>query len=169
MPSGNLQIVNASQEDEGMYKCAAYNPVTQEVKTSGSSDRLRVRRKGQGLADGRGGLGVPQFMAQLCVLRGGSEGCWARTSGTLKTQDSARVGGPGWGGSVTPPSPSAASHNPTHSPRTWLKRMALLPGHLAALWGTRPSSCLLRAFLHCVTSRVGDQLECVGWGRTVWH
>lgn len=28
-----------------MYKCAAYNPVTQEVKTSGSSDRLRVRRK----------------------------------------------------------------------------------------------------------------------------
>uniref|UniRef100_A0A8I3WC26 Brother of CDO n=1 Tax=Callithrix jacchus TaxID=9483 RepID=A0A8I3WC26_CALJA len=44
MPSGNLQIVNASQEDEGMYKCAAYNPVTQEVKTSGSSDRLRVRR-----------------------------------------------------------------------------------------------------------------------------
>lgn len=47
MPSGNLQIVNASQEDEGMYKCAAYNPVTQEVKTSGSSDRLRVRRKGR--------------------------------------------------------------------------------------------------------------------------
>ncbi|XP_068830627.1 brother of CDO isoform X2 [Capricornis sumatraensis] len=44
MPSGNLQIVNASQEDEGMYKCAAYNPVTQEVKTAGSSDRLRVRR-----------------------------------------------------------------------------------------------------------------------------
>ncbi|XP_070262303.1 brother of CDO isoform X3 [Myotis yumanensis] len=44
MPSGNLQIVNASQEDEGMYKCAAYNPVTEEVKTSGSSDRLRVRR-----------------------------------------------------------------------------------------------------------------------------
>lgn len=49
MPSGNLQIVNASQEDEGMYKCAAYNPVTQEVKTSGSSDRLRVRRKDQPL------------------------------------------------------------------------------------------------------------------------
>lgn len=68
MLSGNLQIVNASQEDEGMYKCAAYNPVTQEVKTSGSSDRLRVRRKGQGLADGSGVLGVPQFMAQLCVL-----------------------------------------------------------------------------------------------------
>ncbi|XP_038610337.1 brother of CDO isoform X3 [Tachyglossus aculeatus] len=44
MPSGNLQIVNASHEDEGTYKCAAYNPVTQEVKTSGSSDRLRVRR-----------------------------------------------------------------------------------------------------------------------------
>ncbi|KAM6094720.1 brother of CDO isoform 7-T7 [Chlamydotis macqueenii] len=44
MPSGNLQIVNASQEDEGTYKCAAYNPVTQEVKTSVSSERLRVRQ-----------------------------------------------------------------------------------------------------------------------------
>ncbi|MGH0177105.1 UNVERIFIED_CONTAM: hypothetical protein FKN15_011096 [Acipenser sinensis] len=44
MPSGNLQIVNATQEDEGTYKCAAYNPVTQEVKTSTSSDRLRIRR-----------------------------------------------------------------------------------------------------------------------------
>ncbi|XP_063302381.1 brother of CDO isoform X2 [Pelobates fuscus] len=44
MPSGNLQIVNATQEDEGTYQCAAYNPVTQEVKTSASSDRLRVRR-----------------------------------------------------------------------------------------------------------------------------
>nr|XP_056714427.1 brother of CDO isoform X2 [Euleptes europaea] len=44
MPSGNLQIVNASQEDEGTYKCAAYNPVTEEVKTSISSERLRVRR-----------------------------------------------------------------------------------------------------------------------------
>ncbi|XP_043929079.1 brother of CDO [Protopterus annectens] len=44
MPSGNLQIVNATQEDEGTYKCAAYNPVTQEVKTSSSIDRLRVRR-----------------------------------------------------------------------------------------------------------------------------
>ncbi|XP_015197159.2 brother of CDO [Lepisosteus oculatus] len=44
MPSGNLQIVNATQEDEGTYKCAAYNPVTQEVKTSSSTDRLRIRR-----------------------------------------------------------------------------------------------------------------------------
>uniref|UniRef100_A0A8D3ATJ0 Brother of CDO n=1 Tax=Scophthalmus maximus TaxID=52904 RepID=A0A8D3ATJ0_SCOMX len=34
MPSGNLQIANATQDDEGPYKCAAYNPVTQEVKTS---------------------------------------------------------------------------------------------------------------------------------------
>lgn len=45
MPSGNLQIVNASQDDEGTYKCAAYNPITQEVKTSVSSEKLRVRRK----------------------------------------------------------------------------------------------------------------------------
>ncbi|XP_072254530.1 brother of CDO [Pyxicephalus adspersus] len=44
MPSGNLQIVKATQEDEGTYQCAAYNPVTQEVKKSVSSDRLRVRR-----------------------------------------------------------------------------------------------------------------------------
>ncbi|XP_030625449.1 brother of CDO [Chanos chanos] len=44
MPSGNLQIANATQEDEGPYKCAAYNPVTQEVKTSTSADRLRIRR-----------------------------------------------------------------------------------------------------------------------------
>ena len=38
-----------------MYKCAAYNPVTQEVKTSGSSDRLRVRRKGRVSLMGSGG------------------------------------------------------------------------------------------------------------------
>ncbi|XP_075994279.1 brother of CDO isoform X2 [Genypterus blacodes] len=44
MPSGNLQIANATQKDEGSYKCAAYNPVTQEVKTSTSTDRLRIRR-----------------------------------------------------------------------------------------------------------------------------
>ena len=45
MPSGNLQIANATEEDAGPYKCAAYNPVTQEVKTSASADRLRVRRE----------------------------------------------------------------------------------------------------------------------------
>uniref|UniRef100_A0A3Q1I4C9 Brother of CDO n=1 Tax=Anabas testudineus TaxID=64144 RepID=A0A3Q1I4C9_ANATE len=44
MPSGNLQIANATQDDEGPYKCAAYNPITQEVKTSISADRLRIRR-----------------------------------------------------------------------------------------------------------------------------
>lgn len=44
MPSGNLQIANATQDDEGPYKCAAYNPVTQEIKTSRSTDRLRIRR-----------------------------------------------------------------------------------------------------------------------------
>uniref|UniRef100_A0A672RSX1 Brother of CDO n=1 Tax=Sinocyclocheilus grahami TaxID=75366 RepID=A0A672RSX1_SINGR len=43
MPSGNLQIANATRDDEGPYKCAAYNPVTQEVKTSSSTDRLRIR------------------------------------------------------------------------------------------------------------------------------
>ncbi|KAA8580758.1 hypothetical protein FQN60_013716 [Etheostoma spectabile] len=44
MPSGNLQIANATQDDEGPYKCAAYNPITQEVKTSIFADRLRIRR-----------------------------------------------------------------------------------------------------------------------------
>lgn len=44
MPSGNLQIANATRDDEGPYKCAAYNPVTQEIKTSTSTDRLRIRR-----------------------------------------------------------------------------------------------------------------------------
>ncbi|CAL8402451.1 unnamed protein product [Gadus morhua 'NCC'] len=44
MPSGNLQIANATEDDAGPYKCAAYNPVTQEVKTSASADRLRIRR-----------------------------------------------------------------------------------------------------------------------------
>ncbi|KAB1283455.1 Brother of CDO [Camelus dromedarius] len=69
MPSGNLQIVNASQEDEGMYKCAAYNPVTQEVKTSGSSDRLRVRRKGR-VSPIEGGLGVQRSKLLTRVLQG---------------------------------------------------------------------------------------------------
>ncbi|XP_029314128.1 brother of CDO isoform X2 [Cottoperca gobio] len=44
MPSGNLQIANATHDDEGPYKCAAYNPITQEVKTSSSAGRLRIRR-----------------------------------------------------------------------------------------------------------------------------
>ena len=53
-----------------MYKCAAYNPVTQEVKTSGSSDRLRVRRKGR-----------------VSLMAAGAAG------GTSWTRDSAAVGG----------------------------------------------------------------------------
>ncbi|XP_063063556.1 brother of CDO [Engraulis encrasicolus] len=44
MPSGNLQIANATQQDEGAYTCAAYNPITMETKTSTSADRLRIRR-----------------------------------------------------------------------------------------------------------------------------
>lgn len=92
MPSGNLQIVNASQEDEGMYKCAAYNPVTQEVKTSGSSDRLRVRRKGPGgvsLMEGDTGRGA-QAVLQARSLRWGWE---LGGSGSGSNQDSDRVGG----------------------------------------------------------------------------
>lgn len=64
MPSGNLQIANATREDEGPYKCAAYNPVTQEVKTSISADRLRIRREWLASADPSARI--------LCMLRGGS-------------------------------------------------------------------------------------------------
>lgn len=97
MPSGNLQIVNASQEDEGMYKCAAYNPVTQEVKTSGSSDRLRVRRKGLDLADGGArvwpmrDLGLLLSMLLLCVLQSGGRG---RRRGPVKYTGLSQGGGP---------------------------------------------------------------------------
>lgn len=87
--------MNASQEDEGTYKCAAYNPVTQEVKTSGSSDRLRVRRKEQGsvsLMEGAGRAeegadsGWAQAVLQVCGFCSGdgSQGAWA--SGASRTQ-----------------------------------------------------------------------------------
>ncbi|XP_020667224.3 cell adhesion molecule-related/down-regulated by oncogenes [Pogona vitticeps] len=32
LPSGNLQILNVSLDDKGVYKCAAYNPVTDDLK-----------------------------------------------------------------------------------------------------------------------------------------
>lgn len=75
-----------------MYKCAAYNPVTQEVKTSGSSDRLRVRRKGPGgvsLMEGDTGRGA-QAVLQARSLRWGWE---LGGSGSGSNQDSDRVGG----------------------------------------------------------------------------
>lgn len=45
LPSGNLQILNVSLKDEGSYKCAAYNPVTSELKVEPTGQKLLVSRK----------------------------------------------------------------------------------------------------------------------------
>lgn len=42
LPSGNLQILNASLDDKGSYKCAAYNPVTHDLKVEPTGHRLIV-------------------------------------------------------------------------------------------------------------------------------
>nr|XP_004665521.1 cell adhesion molecule-related/down-regulated by oncogenes isoform X1 [Jaculus jaculus] len=44
LPSGNLQILNVSLEDKGSYKCAAYNPVTHELKVEPTGQKLLVSR-----------------------------------------------------------------------------------------------------------------------------
>ncbi|XP_049712407.1 cell adhesion molecule-related/down-regulated by oncogenes [Elephas maximus indicus] len=44
LPSGNLQILNVSSEDRGSYKCAVYNPVTQELKVEPIGRKLLVSR-----------------------------------------------------------------------------------------------------------------------------
>lgn len=151
-----------------MYKCAAYNPVTQEVKTSGSSDRLRVRRKGRGLpAGGRGlgasgGPGVSQPGLQLCVPRGVK----------VRVVGLQLVGHPGLAGKWTP-TEAPASHSPAL--RLGPKELCLLLTHLRALWGppTHPPppppphcacgelSCM------CNFQRRGWQ-GCVGWAGQ-WH
>lgn len=45
LPSGNLQILNVSLKDKGSYKCAAYNPVTSELKVEPIGRKLLVSRK----------------------------------------------------------------------------------------------------------------------------
>lgn len=45
LPSGNLQILNVTLQDKGSYKCAAYNPVTHEMKMEPTGHKLMVRRK----------------------------------------------------------------------------------------------------------------------------
>ncbi|XP_068094891.1 cell adhesion molecule-related/down-regulated by oncogenes isoform X2 [Hyperolius riggenbachi] len=42
LPSGNLQILNVTLEDRGSYRCAAYNPVSHERKTSPYTYKLSV-------------------------------------------------------------------------------------------------------------------------------
>lgn len=44
LPSGNLQILNVSVEDKGSYKCAAFNPVTHELKVEPIGQKLLVSR-----------------------------------------------------------------------------------------------------------------------------
>uniref|UniRef100_A0A667HND0 Cell adhesion associated, onco regulated n=1 Tax=Lynx canadensis TaxID=61383 RepID=A0A667HND0_LYNCA len=44
LPSGNLQILNVSSEDKGSYKCAAFNPVTHELKVEPIGRKLLVSR-----------------------------------------------------------------------------------------------------------------------------
>ncbi|PNI65577.1 CDON isoform 9, partial [Pan troglodytes] len=44
LPSGNLQILNVSLEDKGSYKCAAYNPVTHQLKVEPIGRKLLVSR-----------------------------------------------------------------------------------------------------------------------------
>ncbi|XP_053223798.1 cell adhesion molecule-related/down-regulated by oncogenes isoform X1 [Podarcis raffonei] len=42
LPSGNLQILNVSSDDKGFYKCAAYNPVTDDLKHEPSGHKLII-------------------------------------------------------------------------------------------------------------------------------
>ncbi|XP_077162542.1 cell adhesion molecule-related/down-regulated by oncogenes [Paroedura picta] len=42
LPSGNLQILSTSLDDRGLYKCAAYNPVTDDLKVEPMGHKLIV-------------------------------------------------------------------------------------------------------------------------------
>ncbi|XP_061406861.1 cell adhesion molecule-related/down-regulated by oncogenes-like isoform X1 [Lethenteron reissneri] len=48
LPSGTLRISNVSREDVGVYRCAAYNPVTQEQRVQRGGTRLRLVERGGG-------------------------------------------------------------------------------------------------------------------------
>ncbi|KFQ25914.1 Cell adhesion molecule-related/down-regulated by oncogenes, partial [Mesitornis unicolor] len=48
LPSGNLQILNVSLEDQGSYKCAAYNPVTGDLRAELTGQELVVTRSSSG-------------------------------------------------------------------------------------------------------------------------
>ncbi|XP_054031990.1 cell adhesion molecule-related/down-regulated by oncogenes [Dryobates pubescens] len=48
LPSGNLQILNVSLEDKGSYRCAAYNPLTGELRTEPAGRRLAVSSSSSG-------------------------------------------------------------------------------------------------------------------------
>uniref|UniRef100_A0A8C7DVP7 Cell adhesion associated, onco regulated n=1 Tax=Naja naja TaxID=35670 RepID=A0A8C7DVP7_NAJNA len=44
LPSGNLQILNVSSDDKGIYKCAAYNPVTDDLKLEPTGHKLVISK-----------------------------------------------------------------------------------------------------------------------------
>ncbi|XP_053308310.1 cell adhesion molecule-related/down-regulated by oncogenes [Spea bombifrons] len=44
LPSGSLHILNASLEDRGAYRCAAYNPVSHELRVSPVAEKLSINR-----------------------------------------------------------------------------------------------------------------------------
>ncbi|XP_043936763.1 cell adhesion molecule-related/down-regulated by oncogenes isoform X2 [Protopterus annectens] len=44
LPTGNLQIHNVSSKDRGVYRCAAYNPVSHETKMEPAGHKIVVRR-----------------------------------------------------------------------------------------------------------------------------
>ncbi|NWW90234.1 CDON protein, partial [Rhynochetos jubatus] len=48
LPSGNLQILNVSSGDRGSYKCAAYNPVTGDLRVELAGRKLIVTRSSSG-------------------------------------------------------------------------------------------------------------------------
>ncbi|NXD88068.1 CDON protein, partial [Halcyon senegalensis] len=48
LPSGKLQILNVSLEDKGSYKCAAYNPVTHDLRIEPAGRKLVVTRSSSG-------------------------------------------------------------------------------------------------------------------------
>ncbi|KAJ8403796.1 hypothetical protein AAFF_G00346640 [Aldrovandia affinis] len=43
LPSGNLQIVSISSQHQGMYKCGAHNPVTQETRVEARGTKLTIK------------------------------------------------------------------------------------------------------------------------------
>ncbi|NXQ56225.1 CDON protein, partial [Anthoscopus minutus] len=77
LPSGNLQILNVSLEDKGSYRCAAYNPVTHELRVELTGQKLTVTRPSSGGSHilhplAPQSLAVPQHSALTleCVVSG---------------------------------------------------------------------------------------------------
>ncbi|NXK89732.1 CDON protein, partial [Formicarius rufipectus] len=77
LPSGNLQILNVSLEDKGSYKCAAYNPVTHDLRVELTGHKLTVTRPSSGGSHilhpvAPQSLAVPQHSALTleCVVSG---------------------------------------------------------------------------------------------------